>query len=120
MADNNVCEIPRWHQLKRLLNNRSPAEFRVALADTPNAVLIDVRTPSEYEAGHIAGAVNMDYLSYDFWDRIEQLDPDRTYFIYCRTARRSVRTCTLMRNAGFKKLYHLDGGWNLWNEGLSI
>lgn len=116
MMTPEVCEIPRWQQLKRQLNNFNPADFKAALADTPNAVLIDVRTKVEYNAGHIPGAVNIDYLSYDFWDRMEQLDPERTYFIYCRTARRSVRTCTLMRNGGFKKIYHLDGGWNLWSE----
>jgi rhodanese-related sulfurtransferase len=116
MTDPTICEIPRWQQLKRQLNNLTPAEFKAALAETPDVVLIDVRTPAEFEAGHIPGAVNINYLAYDFWDTLERLDPQRTYFIYCRTSRRSVRTCTLMRNGGFKKIYHLDGGWNLWSE----
>ncbi len=116
MLQPDVCEIPRWQQLKRQLNNLTPQEFLQALTETPDAVVIDVRTPAEFELGHIEGAINIDYLSYDFWDRMEQLDPNRTYFIYCRTARRSVRTCTLMRNGGFKRVYHLDGGWNLWAE----
>lgn len=112
----NTCEIPRWQQLKRQLNNMNPDEFKTALAETPDAVLIDVRTPAEFEAGHIPNALNINYLGYDFWDRIEQLDTQRTYFIYCRTSRRSVRTCTLMRNGGFQHIFHLDGGWNLWSE----
>ena len=117
MTDNrNICEVPRWHLLKQQLNNLTPEEFQRALQETPNAVLIDVRTPAEFEAGHIPGAVNINYLAYDFWDQMEQLDVERTYFIYCRTARRSVRTCTLMRNGGFKSIFHLDGGWNLWTE----
>lgn len=117
MADNpNICEVPRWHLLKQQLNNLTPEEFQRALQETPDAVLIDVRTPAEFEAGHIPGAVNINYLAYDFWDQMEQLDVERTYFIYCRTARRSVRTCTLMRNSGFKNIFHLDGGWNLWTE----
>ncbi len=110
----DICEIPRWQQFKRLLNNLTPQEFRHTLSDTPNAVLLDVRTPEEYAIGHIPGAINLDYLSPDFWDRMEQLDRDRSYFVYCRTSRRSVRTCTLMRNDGFRRIYHLDGGWNLW------
>lgn len=120
MTDITVCEIPRWQQLKRQLNNLNAVEFKVALAETPDVVLIDVRTPAEFEAGHIPGAININYLAYDFWDQMEQLDPQRTYFIYCRTARRSVRTCTLMRNGGFQHIYHLDGGWNLWSETFNI
>ncbi|MFN7116664.1 MAG: rhodanese-like domain-containing protein [Saprospiraceae bacterium] len=120
MTPPDVCEIPRWQQLKRLLNNLSPAEFKTALSETPDVVLIDVRTKAEYDAGHISGAINIDYLSYDFWDRMEQLDPQRTYFIYCRTSRRSVRTCTLMRNGGFQNIYHLDGGWNLWSQTFGV
>ncbi len=116
MTDITVCEIPRWQQLKRQLNNLNAVEFKAALAETPDVVLIDVRTPTEFEAGHIPNAVNINYLGYDFWDKMEQLDPQRTYFIYCRTARRSVRTCTLMRNGGFQHIFHLDGGWNLWAE----
>lgn len=116
ILNNDVCEVPRWQLLKQQLNNLSPKEFERAIRDTPDAVVIDVRTPAEFAAGHIEDAINIDYLSYDFWDRMEQLDPERTYFIYCRTARRSVRTCTLMRNGGFQRVYHLDGGWNLWLE----
>lgn len=116
ILNNDVCEVPRWQLLKQQLNNLSPKEFERAIRDTPDAVVIDVRTPAEFAAGHIEDAINIDYLSYDFWDRMEQLDPQRTYFIYCRTARRSVRTCTLMRNGGFQRVYHLEGGWNLWLE----
>jgi rhodanese-related sulfurtransferase len=114
MSNNTICEIPRWQLLKQRLNNLNPTEFRRALRDTPDAVIIDVRTPEEFATGHIPGAVNIDYLGEQFWERMEQLDPARAYFIYCRTSRRSVRTGTLMRNGGFRQVYHLDGGWNAW------
>lgn len=115
---NEVCEIPRWHLLKQQLNNLTPKAFVAALATAPDAVVIDVRTPEEFAMGHIDGAININYLGEGFWDKMEVLDPKGTYFVYCRTARRSVRTCTLMRNGGFKNIYHLDGGWNAWLEAM--
>ncbi len=81
---------------------------------------MDVRTPDEFIMGHIDGAVNIDYLSGDFWEQIELLDASKDIFVYCRTERRSIRTCTLMRNGGFDndKVFNLEGGYSLWLEDL--
>lgn len=106
------CEVPRWQLLKQQLNNLSPQQFLQAIANTPGATVIDVRTPAEFAVGHLDRAINIDYLGEGFWDKMEALDPAQTYFVYCRTSRRSVRTCTLMRNGGFANVFHLDGGWN--------
>lgn len=110
------CKISRWQILKSQLNNLTPEEFHSLVLQTDNAVVIDVRTNREYVHGHLFNAINIDYLAYDFWDRIETLDPHKTYFVYCRSGRRSVRTCTLMHNGGFKNVFNLDGGLNIWEE----
>ena len=60
---------------------------------TGQAVIIDVRTAAEFENRHLQNAINIDYLSYDFWDRLEILDTDRNYYIYCLSGRRSIRAC---------------------------
>ena len=116
--EDKSCKTPRWRLLKAKLNNLPPESFFNAVRQHEDALLIDVRTPAEFEVSHISGAINIDYLSEDFWDRMEQLGNDKTYFVYCRTGRRSIRTCTLMRNGGFdnKKIFNLDGGLLLWNE----
>lgn len=85
-----------------------------ALQRADQVMVIDCRRAEEFRQGSIPGAVNIDYLAPDFWERIEQLDPDYSYFVYCRTGRRSVRTCTLMQNGGFSRVFHLDGGLNAW------
>jgi len=114
MKENN-CKISRWQIIKQQLNNLEPEDFMESFYRHPEAVLIDVRTPKEFEAGHLDGAVNLDYFADDFWDRIEELDPNGAYFVYCRSERRSIRACTLMQNGGFLKVYNLSGGLKAMN-----
>jgi rhodanese-related sulfurtransferase len=114
--ENQACKVSRWQIIKSQLNNLDPEEFYQEVKRTPDAIVIDVRTAGEFEKGHLFDAVNIDYLSCDFWDQMEALDSDQTYFVYCRSGRRSVRTCMLMKNGGFRKVYNLDGGLNLWQE----
>ena len=109
-----ACKTKRWFLLKQQLNNLPPAAFRAKMEGAPDAVLIDVRTDQERQQGQIPGSNHYDYLAYDFWDRMEQLDPEGLYLVYCRSGRRSIRACTLMKNGGFKHVYNLDGGFIEW------
>jgi rhodanese-related sulfurtransferase len=104
------CKIKRWDLLKRELNNLKPEEFIPIVEQHPDYILIDCRTAGEFDHSRLEGALHMDYFSYDFLDKMEALDPEKTYLVYCRTGRRSVRTCMLMKNGGFKSVYNLDGG----------
>ena len=108
------CEIPRWQQLKKQLRNLDPDAFKSAMAEEPDQVILDVRTEEEVAEGTLAGAINIDYLGDQLLDQLDQLDRDETYFIICRTGRRSVRTGILMRNWGFPKVVNLDGGLTAW------
>lgn len=110
------CEVPRWHLLKQELTNHSPEDFLSLFEKTPDAVLLDVRTQQEHREFTLPGSVLLDYLSEDFIDALEALDPRIPYFVYCRSGRRSVRTCTLMKNAGFSRLHHLEGGLVAWES----
>lgn len=106
--------------LKSQLNNLDPEEFDTAIRNQDDGILIDCRRTEEVARGKIPGAVNIDYLAADFWEQIEQLDADRTYFVYCRSGRRSIRTCTLMQNGGFSRVFNLDGGLNAWIEQFGV
>jgi rhodanese-related sulfurtransferase len=72
-----------------------------------DVVLIDVRTPEEFEAGHVAEAQLLDIQSPDFAAGVAALDPDQTYLIYCRSGNRSAVATQQMEDAG---LTVLDGG----------
>ena len=114
MFKDRACKTKRWYLLKQELNNLPPKAFQKMLEEHPEAYLIDVRTEDEKAMGQIEGSHHYNYLAYDFWDRIEQLDPEGLYLVYCRSGRRSIRACTLMKNAGFKRVFNLDGGFIEW------
>jgi len=71
-------------------------------------VVIDVRTPAEFAAGHIAGARNIDVEAGDFASKIAPLDTSAKYLVYCRSGRRSAIAADQMAAAGFKDV--VDGG----------
>ena len=71
-------------------------------------VVIDVRTPAEFAAQHIAGAQNIDVEAADFATRIASLDKAGKYLVYCHSGRRSGIAAQQMASAGFK--YIVDGG----------
>ncbi len=99
----------------------SPAEFKAAAAADTTAVLLDVRQPQEYAAGHLAGAVGLDFLDSDaFTDGVKKLDKSRTYYVYCRSGRRSRSAAELMQKAGLK-VVDMRGGILGWEaEGLPV
>ncbi len=74
----------------------------------PAAVVIDVRTPAEYAAGHLEGSVNIDVQSPDFESQVERLDPEGAYYIYCRTGSRAGQAIERMTALGFTDL--VNGG----------
>jgi rhodanese-related sulfurtransferase len=70
--------------------------------------VIDVRTPAEYAAGHIAGATNIDVEAADFGSKIAVLDKKARYLVYCHSGNRSGMAATQMAAAGFTSI--VDGG----------
>lgn len=86
-----------------------------------DVTIIDVRTPEEFENGHITGALNIDINSPDFEDRIKKLDPEKQYVVYCQSGGRSGRACSSIRQFGFHRAMNLAGGIVSWErEGFSI
>jgi thioredoxin 1 len=90
-----------------------PQEFLQKLKSS-DIVLLDVRTPEEYQTGHIKNAIDLDYRNATFSDQIRKLDPSKTYLIYCRSGRRSASTIDSLKKLGFTQLYDLKGGINAW------
>lgn len=87
----------------------TPQEWLKA-ATQPGVVIVDVRTPAEYAAGHVAGAINVDVQAADFSTKLADLDPQGTYAIYCQSGRRSALAAAEMEKAGFAAVTNLKGG----------
>jgi phage shock protein E len=80
-------------------------------AQSPGTVIIDVRTPEEFNAGHVQGALNIPVEYADFTQKVSALDPGTTYAIYCRSGNRSAVATAEMGAMGFKHLYDLGAGF---------
>ena len=82
----------------------------------PPFAIIDVRTPEEYAEGHLENAVNIDFNADDFEDRINELNRDNTYVVYCRSGVRSGSALDAMRQLGFSEVYNVLGGIIDWTD----
>ncbi len=93
----------------------------LSTAKQSGVVVVDVRTPSEYAAGHVDGAVNIDVEGATFDAEIAKLDKNATYAVYCHSGRRSGLATDAMAKAGFTHVYNLQGGiGDLQAAGASI
>lgn len=77
--------------------------------------LVDVRTPGEYNAGHIDDAVNFDLSDRTtFMKQIETLDKDQPVYLYCLVGSRSAYAAKILRSKGFTQIFDYSGGYNNW------
>ena len=83
--------------------------------ETLKPVVIDVRKPEEYAAGHLeAAALQLDYYAPDFKEQLSKLDKSVPYLIYCRSGHRSGLALSIMKDLGFTEIHDIEGGINAW------
>lgn len=93
----------------------APDQFEKGLKES-DVVLIDVRTPEEFESGHITGAKNINWNDDAFESQMSSLSKDDTYYIYCLKGGRSGSVMSWMKENGFQSVYDLKGGISAWND----
>lgn len=91
-------------------------EFEENLKETPNAVLIDLRTPKEFASGHIKGAINIDFFGKGFYNQLLKYPKYTPLFIYCESGGRSGQTFERLKNEGYQFVYEMYEGMNAWRE----
>ncbi|WP_339630674.1 rhodanese-like domain-containing protein [Bizionia echini] len=76
--------------------------------------LVDVRTPDEFNAGHITNAKNIDFFAPSFERQFEKLNKEKPVYIYCRSGARSKKAASKLSAMGFTEIYDLKGGYLNW------
>ena len=97
-----------------------PTAFSGKINTTPNAQILDVRTPEEYAGQHLDNTVNVNWRGSDFADKASKYDKKKPVFVYCMSGGRSKQAAAKLQELGFTTIYELQGGIIKWNaEGLA-
>jgi rhodanese-related sulfurtransferase len=86
------------------------------LIDEKKVVILDLRTPEEFQAGHLAGATNVNFRATDFAQQLDRLNKDQAYLVHCASGRRSTASLETFKKLKFKSVAHLDGGMMAWEK----
>jgi phage shock protein E len=105
-------------QNKTELNSK---EASAMLQKDKKVIVLDVRTPVEFNEGHIKGAINIDIRQPDAFVKIDKLDHNAKYLVHCRTNHRSKAAVDHMVQSGFITVYQMTDGMNGWiNNNLPV
>lgn len=77
-------------------------------------IILDVRTPEEFAAGHLKNAININYYDKDFVERVSSLDKRKKVVVYCAVGGRSGQALNKMDALGFQYVLNMKGGYNAW------
>ena len=106
-----------------ILKDVSNAEFQQLMTSLDGALLLDVRTPEEWNEGHLAGAAHTDYWGdeKELEDAMNSIPRDRPVLVYCAGGGRSGLTAKELVAAGHKEVYNLENGISGWErDGLPV
>ncbi len=86
------------------------------LKKDPKIVVVDLRTPKEFAAGHIKGAININMNDKAFAAKLGKLDRKKTYLMHCRSGGRSSASLPVWKRLGFENVLHLASGTLGWEK----
>jgi len=97
------------------MSNLTQQQWLERLQGDANAVILDVRTPEEFNGGKIPNSINIDiYKGQGFIYLVDELDKSKNFYVYCRSGARSGQACSVMNQMGISKAYNLLGGIMDW------
>ena len=108
-------DLSRKAQQSSILKNISTRDaYDLIFKD--EVVIIDVRTPAEFETEYLGNALNYNYYDEDFEDKLNDLDKYKKHILYCRSGKRSERALKQMKEMKFREAYNLAGGILQWKK----
>jgi len=97
------------------------AEVKAAIDKKEKVVILDVRDPNEYAAGHLPGAINVSRgtLEFNIWSKVS--DQNAKMYVYCKTAGRSALATKTLKDIGYKNAVLMDVAFEEWiKAGYSV
>ena len=85
------------------------------ILDNQDTIIIDVRSPGEFNGGTIRGAINMDLFDPEFMNKINELDKNKQYLMLCLSGNRSGSAAGAMAQMGFTNVANIIGGMMSWD-----
>lgn len=91
----------------------SVQDMKLALDDCTLAIkVVDIREPSEYAAAHIPGVMFLPLSELQL--RLDELDPNQTYYFHCRSGGRSMKLVQFLKQNGYANVKSVAGGIHAW------
>lgn len=112
----NAQEKSKVNEKEQVINVISPNDFSKMAT---NQLVVDVRTPKEYQEGHIENAKNINFYDDNFLGQFSGFNKEAPVFIYCKSGGRSGKAAKKLAEHGFKKVYDLQGGYLNWTKEMS-
>lgn len=94
----------------------SAVEFQNQLKNDGKVVILDVRTPEEFNTGHLDQAKNLNIYDATFQESISKMDKTQPVYVYCKGGGRSANAVKKMQELGFATVYELKGGIMAWEQ----
>ena len=109
----DIVQKGEYSAVKNVNVNELRAAFEKKDADV---IILDVRTQKEVDAGHVEGSMNLDFYKKGFQSKIKKLDKTKTFYVYCRSGKRSNNSRNLMLQNDFQNVYNVIGGFQAWEK----
>ena len=111
-----------WPYVRRATGGPSVTPSQATqLINREDALVLDVREPGEYGAGHIIGAKNAPLSRIDSGAEIAGKRKDRPVILYCESGNRSAKATAALKAQGYTRVLNLSGGLGAWQQaGLPV
>ena len=94
----------------------SVEQARVLIETNDDLIILDVRTPEEFGAGHIDNATNIDVLGEDFRTDVQSIPKTAPLLVYCRSGRRAAQAVEILQELGHTEVHNMSDRWNRWMD----
>jgi|TARA_B110000908_G_scaffold27459_1_gene32172 rhodanese-related sulfurtransferase len=106
--------VKNLNQITETAKDINVSEFKELI--NFGSIILDVRRPVEFNAGHLENAININYFDNDFITQVSKLDKSKTLLIHCASGGRSSAAMNKLKGNDFSIMYNMLGGFSAWEK----